>query len=195
MSIYTNTIVKAHSRKAIQIICKWLPVAFDNPKSVEAREKMAYAEFMAGTAFNSASLGFIHSLSHAMSAIFNTPHGLANAVLMPYVMDYELRNRQAVIHIAKLATYMGLTVDSEHIMDKAKAVIEFIIHLLKKTKTPTNLNDVQPNISKTQITSMAKKAMKDFCGISNIIQFSRREVKHIYKNAINGHFDHINMKG
>jgi alcohol dehydrogenase len=52
MSIYTNSIVKAHSRKAIQIICKWLPIAFANPKDVQAREKMAYAEFIAGTAFN-----------------------------------------------------------------------------------------------------------------------------------------------
>jgi alcohol dehydrogenase len=172
-----------------------LPIAFANPKNIEAREKMACAEFMAGTAFNCASLGFIHSLSHAMSAVFNTPHGLANAVLMPYIMDYELRNHRAVMHIAQLATYMGLTINSEHVMDKAKAVIEFIIHLLKKTQIPTNLNDVQSNISKAQITSMAKKAMKDFCGISNIIQLSRREVKRIYKNAIVGHFDHINVKG
>jgi alcohol dehydrogenase len=156
---------------------------------------MAYAEFIAGTAFNCASLGFIHSLSHAMSAVFNTPHGLANAVLMPYVMDYELRNKKAMRHITKLANYMELNIDSESDHVKAHAVIKHIINLLKRTKVPTKLADVQAKISNKQITSMSKKAMKDFCGISNIIQFSRHQVKHIYKNAILGRFENVDIKG
>jgi alcohol dehydrogenase class IV len=58
-----------------------------------------------------------------------------------------------------------------------------------------NLNAIQPNITQDQVNNMAKKAMKDFCGISNPIQFNKRQLIHIYNNAIIGNFDHITVKG
>jgi alcohol dehydrogenase class IV len=130
-----------------------------------------------------------------MSAVFNTPHGLANAVLMPYILDYQLKYPCAVEKLAQIATYMELPVTSSEPMVKAQAVIKHIYDLLKITQIPTNLNDVQANITEEQINNMAKKAMKDFCGISNCVQFSRRQVKIIYRNAIQGYFMHTSLKG
>jgi alcohol dehydrogenase len=173
------------------MVYRFLPQVFENPNNKEAREKMAYAEFLGGIAFNSSSLGFIHSLSHAMSGAFNTPHGLANAVLMPYVLDYELKYNRLISKIAKLGDYMCMEVPSKDELNKAKDTIRSIVNFTKHLGIPATLNEVQPQITSKQIKQMANKAMKDFCGISNPVQFSKREVIHIYENAINGKFDNI----
>jgi alcohol dehydrogenase len=192
LSVYGhNLFVKSYARQAMRLVYRFLPAVYENSQDKQAREKMAYAEFMAGVAFNSASLGFIHSLSHAMSGVFNTPHGLANAVLMPYVLDYELNFKKVVSKLSKIGDYMDIDLISSDEFGKAKEVVREIVAFLKKLGIPSALKDVQPNISKNQIREMASKAMKDFCGISNPVQFSKKEVIHIYKNAIAGKFENI----
>jgi alcohol dehydrogenase len=191
LSNVPSLFTKAYVRQAMHLVYKYLPIAYATPNNIEAREKMAYAEFMAGVAFNSASLGFIHSMSHAMSGVFNTPHGLANAVIMPYVLDYELSNDFVVQKLCKINDYMGIDNKSTDDYNKAKGCVKGIIELLKKLDIPTNLNDVQKGITQEKIKEMSIKAMKDFCGISNPIQFNRRQIVHIYENAVAGKFDHI----
>jgi alcohol dehydrogenase len=175
----------------MRMVYRFLPTIYQNPNNQEAREKLAYAEFLGGIAFNNSSLGFIHSLSHAMSGVFNTPHGLANGVLLPYVLDYELKYNKVVAKIAKLGDYLCMDLPSKDELGKAKDAIRSIVTFTKGLGIPTNLNEVQPKITKQQIHQMAIKAMKDFCGISNPVQFSKREVMHIYQNAIQGKFDNI----
>jgi alcohol dehydrogenase len=97
-----------------------LPKVYNDLQNIELREQMVYGEYLAGIAFNSASLGFIHSMSHAMSAVFNTPHGLANAILMPYVLDYELTNERAVKKLAKMCDYLNMT-SNDALNDTEKA--------------------------------------------------------------------------
>jgi alcohol dehydrogenase len=175
LSIVPSLFTDAYARETMRLVYKYLPAAYDNPSDAEAREKMAYAEFMAGVAFNSASLGFIHSLSHAMSGVFNTPHGLANAVIMPYVLDYELSNSTVVHKLCQISDFMGVENNVVDEYSKAKECIKAILELLKTLGVPTNLAGVQKGITKRQIKEMSIKAMKDFCGISNPIQFSRRQ--------------------
>jgi alcohol dehydrogenase len=176
----------------MHLVYKYLPIAYKSPNNVEAREKMAYAEYLGGVAFNSASLGFVHSMSHAMSGVFNTPHGLANAVLLPYVLDYELTNDFVIQKLCKINDYMGIDNKMVDEYNKAKECVRGIIKFLKDLNIPANLSEVQKNITPEQIEAMSKKAMKDFCGISNPIQFNRKQVIHIYENAIAGKFDHLN---
>ncbi|UQZ89067.1 alcohol dehydrogenase [Deltaproteobacteria bacterium Smac51] len=83
---YTNGLALG----SIRLIFKYLPRAVANGRDVEARERMAYAQTMAGLAFNSAGLGLVHAMSHPLSATYNIPHGLANAMLLPWVMDFNL---------------------------------------------------------------------------------------------------------
>ncbi|MDR3257616.1 MAG: iron-containing alcohol dehydrogenase [Mycoplasmataceae bacterium] len=187
-SILTN----AYTRQAMHLVYKYLPIVYKNPGNVEAREKMAYAEYLGGVAFNSASLGFVHSMSHAMSGVFNTPHGLANAVILPYVLDYEITNDFVIQKLCKINDYMGIDNKMIDEYNKAKECVRGIIKFLKDLNIPANLNEVQKNITPEQIEAMSKKAMKDFCGISNPVQFNRKQVIHIYENAIAGKFDHIN---
>jgi alcohol dehydrogenase class IV len=147
---------------------------------------MSYAEFIAGTTFNSSSLGFIHSMSHAMSAVFNTPHGLANATIMPFVLEYELKNKKVAKKLCEISDGMGITNPFNDKISKANYCIKTIREFITGLGVPTSLVEVQKNITDRQINQMSKKAMKDFCGISNPIQFSRRQVKQIYRNAIKG---------
>jgi alcohol dehydrogenase len=107
LSIINNSMVKIYARRAMDIISEYLPIAYKTPSNSVAREKMAYAEFLAGISFNSASLGFVHSMSHALSGMFNTPHGLANAILLPYVLDYELKNKKIGLMLGEISDHMN----------------------------------------------------------------------------------------
>ncbi|EBQ0031726.1 iron-containing alcohol dehydrogenase, partial [Salmonella enterica subsp. enterica] len=71
--------------KAIAMITKNLPTATNDGTNIQAREAMAYAQFMAGMAFNNASLGYVHAMAHQLGGTYNLPHGICNAVLLPYV--------------------------------------------------------------------------------------------------------------
>jgi alcohol dehydrogenase len=175
----------------MHLVYKYLPTVYCDQSNKQAREKMAYAEFLGGMAFNSASLGFIHSLSHALSGMFDVPHGLANAVIMPYVLDYEINRKNVAHQLGKIADFMGIDVLANDEFNKAKETIQKIANFLKNLGIPHTLSELQLQITKKQIRKMSLHAMKDFCGISNPVQFSRREVKHIYQNAINGSFENI----
>lgn len=98
---YTNGLALG----AIRLIFRYLPRAVANGRDIEARERMAYAQTMAGLAFNSAGLGLVHAMSHPLSATYNIPHGLANAILLPWVMDFNLISRmEKMVDIADAAT-------------------------------------------------------------------------------------------
>jgi alcohol dehydrogenase len=150
---------------------------------------MAYAEFMAGIAFNSTSLGFVHALSHSLSARFNTPHGLANAILLIYILDYELEVPIVQVKLKQIVNY----IDLKPADFSAAECIKRIMTLLKTINIPLTLKDIHPELSAKDIKIMAKTAMKDFTGISNPIQFSNRQIKQIYRNAYAGKLIHSNI--
>jgi alcohol dehydrogenase len=191
LSTSSSLISSIYARQVIHMVYQYLPQVHQKTNNLQAREKMAYAEFMAGMAFNSASLGFVHSLSHALSGTYDTPHGLANAILLPYVLDYELRYYKATTKIAKIGNFLGIDNSNLSEMEQAKNCIQALVKFTKSLDIPMKLSDIITNISRRDIKHMATKAMKDFCGISNPVQFSRREVIRIYKNAISGKFDNI----
>jgi alcohol dehydrogenase len=186
-----NVIVQTYAKRTLQLVLQYLPIIYKEPSNIEAREKLAYAEFMAGSAFNCASLGFVHSLSHAVSGTFNTPHGLANALILPYVLDYEINNEIVITKLCELSEFLNISRNMPTSIEKAKIFLSYLVNFLRKLDIPTKLTDVQPTITKQQLKSMNKKAMRDFCGISNPVQFSRSEVLHIYQNIIEGKFENI----
>jgi len=85
VSTAATPITDACAVKAIELIAKYLPVAVKSPKDAEAREQMAYAQFLAGMAFNNASLGYVHAMAHQLGGFYNLPHGVCNALLLPHV--------------------------------------------------------------------------------------------------------------
>jgi len=108
---YTNGLALG----SIRLIFKYLPRAVADGRDLEARERMAYAQTMAGLAFNSAGLGLVHALSHPLSAIYDIPHGAANALLLPWVMDFNLiaaMDKMADIAVAAGESVAGLSARS-----------------------------------------------------------------------------------
>ena len=75
---------------AIKLVSKYLPKAVANGTDMEAREKMAYAQFLGGMAFNNASLGYVHAMAHQLGGFYNLPHGVCNAILLPIVSKFNI---------------------------------------------------------------------------------------------------------
>ncbi|EKC61605.1 lactaldehyde reductase, partial [human gut metagenome] len=93
--------------KAIEMIAQNLKAAVDNGKDVVAREAMSQAQYIAGMGFSNVGLGIVHSMAHPLGAFYDTPHGVANALLLPYVMEYNAESPAAPKYI-NIAKAMGV---------------------------------------------------------------------------------------
>jgi alcohol dehydrogenase len=82
-------VTDALALEALRVAFEYLPRAYENGNDLEAREKMMYANIMAGIAFNSAGLGYVHSMAHQLGGFYNQTHGCYNAVLLPYVFEFN----------------------------------------------------------------------------------------------------------
>ena len=88
LSYWQSPYTAEYSLRAIERIGKWLPVCYREPSNLEAREEMLRASFEAGVAFTRANVGYIHAVAHTLGALFHTPHGQGNAIVMPHVLDF-----------------------------------------------------------------------------------------------------------
>ena len=93
--------------KAIELIAQNLKAAVDNGSDLAAREAMSQAQYIAGMGFSNVGLGIVHSMAHPLGAHYDTPHGVANALLLPYVMEYNAESPAAPKYI-KIAEAMGV---------------------------------------------------------------------------------------
>lgn len=185
LSNVANPMADSFDIEAIHLIFTYLPIVYNQPENIEARENMAYAELLAGIGFNMTSLGFVHSMSHALSAVYNIPHGLANAMLLPYVLKYELKYPKVVKRLSSITQSLGISRQDDN--ENALIFIDKIIELFTAINIPNHLEiKDHTKISNKEINILAKKAMKDFCGISNPVQFSKKDIKKIYKLALKG---------
>lgn len=176
---------KVYALEAMHLIFDNLPTACTQPTNVNARDNMCYAQFLAGQAFNITSLGFIHSLSHPLTALFNTPHGLANAMLLPNVLEYELKYDKVVELLDRIA--WSFKIKGSDPKQNARVLIAKIRNLLKEVNIPDHL-EIKDHavLTDEELNILTKQAMIDFCGISNPVQFSRKQLKTIYQFAFKG---------
>ena len=98
--------------RAIELVFKYLKAAYDNGDDMEAREKMHIASCIAGMAFTNASLGIVHSMAHKIGGIFHLTHGEANAIMLPYIIDY---NRKACDKYEVIEKILGIDDIAEEI--------------------------------------------------------------------------------
>jgi alcohol dehydrogenase class IV len=96
-----------HSRGAVRMIFKYLPRACADGNDMEAREAMALASFYAGLAFTKAYVGYVHAFSHKIGVMYGVPHGLGNAITLPYVLEFLVDSPSARKHLAELAVEIG----------------------------------------------------------------------------------------
>lgn len=179
VSTASTPITDACAEKAIELIFGYLLRAVENGEDIEARDKMAYAEYLAGMAFNNASLGYVHAMAHQLGGFYDLPHGVCNAILLPHVQRYNATT--AAERLAAAARYMGVHTEGMTDKEAADAAIKAIQTLSKAVGIPAGLNEL--GVKKEDFTTLAQNALKDACGFTNPVQPSLEDVIGIYDNA------------
>ena len=175
VSTAANPITDACAVKAIALVARFLPTAVAEPANAEAREQMAYAQFLAGMAFNNASLGYVHAMAHQLGGFYDLPHGVCNALLLPHVQAFNQRAAQTrldevgAILAANNADLAGLDVI---------AAIQKLAALVGIPKTLRELG-----VKEADFPTLADNAMKDVCGLTNPVQPNKAEVIGIFQAA------------
>lgn len=180
VSIAATPVTDAVAIKAIELIQAFLRKAVEHGDDIEAREQMAYAQFMAGMAFNNASLGYVHAMAHQLGGFYDLPHGVCNAILLPHVQRY---NAQVCPERLKdVAKAMGVNIEAMTAEQGAEAALEAIISLSKDVGIPAGLAEL--GAKKDDISVLADNALKDACGFTNPKQATHEEISAIFEAAL-----------
>ncbi len=180
VSVAANPITDACAIKAIELIRDNLKAAVKDGQNVEAREQMAYAQFLAGMAFNNASLGYVHAMAHQLGGFYDLPHGVCNALLLPHVQEYNARVVPALLK--DVAAAMGTDVNGMSDEQGAAAAIDAIKSLSASINIPASLTEL--GVKEEDIPTLAENALKDACGFTNPKQATHEEICQIFKNAL-----------
>ena len=160
--------------KAIEIIAKSLRGAVDNTD--EGREGMALGQYIAGMGFSNVGLGIVHSMAHPLGALYDTPHGVANAIILPTVMEYNApATGEKYRDIAKAMGVDG--VDAMSLEDARKAAIDAVKKLSSDVGIPADLKEI---VKKGDIDFLAQSAFDDACRPGNPRETSVAEIKELY---------------
>ncbi|MBP3925604.1 MAG: iron-containing alcohol dehydrogenase, partial [Clostridium sp.] len=164
---------------AIETIAKYLPRAVADGSDEEARERMAYAEYTAGMAFSNAGLGMVHAMAHALGGRYNLPHGVCNAVLLPYVLIYNGSSGIAKKGFEKIACALGL--ESKDVASVV-AALSSLSAGVGIAQTLKELKEVNP----ADFSALADLALHDSCMATNPVQPEKKDVIMVYQMAYNG---------
>ena len=172
VSTAATPVTDACAEKAIKLIQEYLRDAVKDGNDMVARDKMAYAEFLAGMAFNNASLGYVHAIAHQFGGFYNLPHGVCNAILLPAVQEY---NAQVVPDRLKdVAEFMGVDVSGMSDAEGAAAAIDAIKKLSADVEIPKGFEEL--GAKKEDFDILATNALKDACGATNPKQATKEEI-------------------
>ena len=164
--------------KAIEIIAKSLRGAVNGEK--QGREGMALGQYVAGMGFSNVGLGIVHSMAHALGAVYDTPHGVANAILLPTVMAYNAEcTGEKYRDIAKA---MGVAnVDKMSLAEARKAACDAVAQLSKDVGIPQNLKGI---VKEGDIDFLAQSAMDDACRPGNPKDPTKEDIIALYKSLL-----------
>ena len=146
---------RAAAEKAVKLIFENLERAYENGSDVDARKNMLHASYLAGTAFTKSYVGYVHAVAHTLGGKYGTPHGLANAVLLPHVL--RAYGKSATKQLAKLARVSGLANSAMDDNEAREAIISHIEGMNQRMQIPKTLDAVVIN----DIPAMAKLADKE----------------------------------
>lgn len=141
------------ARKATKLIFENLTKAYDDGKDLEARDNMQHASFYAGVAFTVSYVGYVHAIAHTLGGFYHVPHGLANSIILPYVLDYY--GESAYKKLAELADVVGI--DGANEEEKAKKFIQAIRDMNKYMNIPEKVS----GIKEEDIPTMVERALSE----------------------------------
>ena len=175
VSTIASPITDACALKAIALVARYLPTAVREPNNTEAREQMAYAQFLAGMAFNNASLGYVHAMAHQLGGFYDLPHGVCNALLLPHVEAFNMS--VASERLNEVGQVLGANNSDLKDLD----VIAAIKKLADIVGIPKSLEEL--GVKREDFDTLADNALKDVCGLTNPVQASHAEIVGIFENA------------
>lgn len=166
--------------KAIEMIAVHLKAAVDNGSDSVAREAMSQAQYIAGMGFSNVGLGIVHSMAHPLGAHYDTPHGVANALLLPYVMEYNAASPAApkYVHIAKA---MGVNTEGMSVEEGICAAIDAVRKLSLSIGIPQRLREI--NVREEDLHQLAIDAFNDVCTGGNPRPTSVEDIEALYHKA------------
>ncbi|MEI0548990.1 1-propanol dehydrogenase PduQ [Brachyspira intermedia] len=186
VSVNSSPFTMPYSEYAIIGVFNNISKAVHDGKDVKARIAMHELSCTAGIAFNNAGLGLIHAMAHALGGRFRQPHGRANAILMPYVIEYNAMHcKKSAAKYAKIITLLNVkNIDDD--ITASKILKSLILELNKRIGINHKITDY--GIDKTEfenaIDEMASHALKDVCILTNPVKPSLEDVKNLYRNLI-----------
>ena len=181
-------ITKAHNEmsdmfhmKAIQMIFKYLPAAV-NEKDEKAVEMMGMAQYIAGMGFSNVGLGIVHSMAHQLGAVYDTPHGIANAMLLPTVMRFNGEDPATAQRFREILMNIGRP-DAEHLNDQdvINTFVWMISELSKTVGINTKITDY--GAKEEDFEMLAEKAMNDPCKPGNPREVTKEDFIELYRRA------------
>lgn len=164
--------------KAIEIISRSLRGAVEN--TPEGREGMALGQYVAGMGFSNVGLGIVHSMAHPLGALYDTPHGVANAIILPTVMEYNAEaTGEKYRDIAKAMGVEGT--ENMSVEEYRKAAVDAVKQLAKDVGIPADLKEI---VKEEDIPFLAQSAYDDACRPGNPRETSVEEITELYKSLI-----------
>ena len=180
VSTTPTPVTDACALQAITLVADNLRAAVANGADMAARDKMAYAEYLAGMAFNSAGLGHVHAMAHQLGGFYDLPHGVCNAILLPHVSRFNLIAKMD--RFGDIAEAMGENVDGLSARAAAEVALDAIKTLSRDVGIPGGLTEL--GVKEEDLEIMAENAQKDACGLTNPRRPTLEDVVQIYKNAL-----------
>ena len=166
--------------KAIELIARHLKNAVDDGSDETARAGMAEAQYIAGMGFSNVGLGIVHSMAHPLGAFYDTPHGVANATLLPYVMEYNAESPSRAKYL-DIARAMGVKTDGMSVDEGVRAAVDAVKALSLSIRIPQRLHEL--GVREEDIPALAVAAFNDVCTGGNPRPTSVEEIERLYHIA------------
>ena len=166
--------------KAIEMIARYLETAVNEPTNPEARNGMAVAQYIAGMAFSNVGLGVVHGMAHPLGAIFDIPHGVANALLLPTIMEFNAP--AALDKYVEIAKAMKVYTDGMTREQAADAAVKAVKDLSLRVGIPQHLSEL--GIKAEDLDRLADAAMADVCTPGNPREVNKDIILELYKKVL-----------
>ncbi len=181
LSKNANRLSKTLSKEAIKYIVKSLPKSYDEPDDIEAREDMAYAEYIAGLAYSSSGLGICHSMAHAVSGKFKISHGIALSIILPAVLKFNMYSNSASEY-KTIAEAFDINTSKMTEEEVCRAVIKKIKEFRDDFNIPKKLSDY--GVQEEDLDVLSLNAFEDACTLSNPREVTMTDIYMLFKKLI-----------
>ena len=166
--------------EAVRMISRHLPVAVEEPDNAEARNGMAVAQYIAGMAFSNVGLGLVHGMAHPMGSLFDVPHGVANALLLPTVMEFNMPC--CLDKYPAIARAMGVDTEGMTREEASQAAVDAVRALAVAVGIPQHLAEL--GIGEADIPALAAQAIDDVCTPGNPRDVTIDDIKALYAKVL-----------